>query len=216
MNAPALNEQRVTDADPVASAQQQVMAAGQFAAARGWVPATSGNFSARVDADRIVVTRSGADKGALTPADLAVVNLREPLPPGLSAEAPLHVARYLADASIGAIFHVHSPAAALASRRNARHGVLTLEGWELQKAFAGVTSHLAVLNVPVFANSQDTVALAAEVEARLQNQADLAPGYLLAGHGLYAWGRTGRETLRHLEAFDVLLQLQLEWERNPL
>ncbi len=73
-----------------------------------------------------------------------------------------------------------------------------------------------MLRVPVFANSQDTVALADEVEARWRSETASAPGYLLAGHGLYAWGRDGRETLRHLEAFDVLLQLQLEWERNPI
>ncbi|GAB7127742.1 methylthioribulose 1-phosphate dehydratase [Silvimonas sp. JCM 19000] len=213
MNAPAWLD---PGSAAVTAAQQQVIAAGRFAAARGWVPATSGNFSARVDADHIVVTRSGADKGALTPDDLALIDIRAPLPPGLSAEAPLHVARYQADARIGAIFHVHSTAAALVSRRYAAEGAITLQGWELQKAFAGVSSHLAVLRVPVFANSQDTVALADEVEARWRSETASAPGYLLAGHGLYAWGRDGRETLRHLEAFDVLLQLQLEWERNPI
>ncbi|WP_035057235.1 methylthioribulose 1-phosphate dehydratase [Andreprevotia chitinilytica] len=195
---------------------EQVIAAGRFGASRGWVPATSGNFSARLDERHIVVTRSGRDKGALTPADLATISLDEPLPPGLSAEAPLHVARYRADPAIGAIYHVHSTTAALASRLHAASATLLLQGWELQKAFAGVTSHTVALTVPVFANSQDTVALADDVEARLGElpAQSLAPGYLLAGHGLYAWGRDGNEALRHLEAFDVLLQLQLDWERS--
>lgn len=209
MNAPPLLSRTI-------EARQQVIAAGRFAAVRSWVPATSGNFSARIDAGHIVITRSGRDKGALTADDLATIALAEPLPPGLSAEAPLHVARYLADPAVGAIFHVHSHVAALASRLYESASALQLQGWELQKAFAGVTTHEAELHVPVFANSQDTAALAVAVETWLSQAQDqpLAPGYLLAGHGLYAWGRTGQDALRHLEAFDVLLQLQLDWDRN--
>ncbi|MBB5191181.1 methylthioribulose-1-phosphate dehydratase [Silvimonas terrae] len=199
----------------VHEARQQVIAAGRFAAARGWVPATSGNFSARVDAHHAVVTLSGRDKGQLTEADLALVALAEPLPAGLSAEAPLHIARYRADPAIGAIFHVHAVNAAVISRRHEQQGEIKVAGWELLKAFAGIHTHTQSVRVPVFANSQDIPTLAGQVEQRLQDfPADaLAPGYLLAGHGLYAWGRNGAEAQRHLEAFDALLQLQLEWER---
>ncbi len=47
-----------------------VIEAGRAAAARGWVPATSGNFSARIDERSFAVTRSGVDKGALTADDI--------------------------------------------------------------------------------------------------------------------------------------------------
>jgi len=195
----------------LAEVQQQVIFAGRFAAARGWVPATSGNFSARLDHNHVVLTRSGRDKGQLNVHDLAIVALDQPLPPGLSAEAPLHLARYRADPEIGAIYHVHSASAASVSRHAAHAQGLRLRGWELQKAFAGVSSHTQTLKIPVFANSQDTVVLAARIEAELEGEGTetLAPGYLLSGHGLYAWGRDGHEALRHLEAFDALLQLQL-------
>ncbi|MBV8642880.1 MAG: class II aldolase/adducin family protein, partial [Candidatus Eremiobacteraeota bacterium] len=43
---------------------EEIAAFGRFAAARGWVPATAGNFSRRVDAGHAAVTRSGIDKGA--------------------------------------------------------------------------------------------------------------------------------------------------------
>lgn len=202
-------------ADVVAEAIEQVIQAGRDAARRGWVPATSGNFSVRAG-DRIAITRSGRDKGALRGDDVALVSLHEPLPEGLSAEAPLHVSRYRADAEIGAIFHVHSPNAALASRLCAPQSALLLHGWELQKAFTGVASHEETLRVPVFANRQDTGSLAEEIEAALKqpHAARPAPGYLLAGHGLYAWGRHALEARRHLEAFDALLALQLEWKRR--
>ncbi len=205
---------------PIAGSKSEavaaIIAAGKFAAARGWVPATSGNFSARVEGGLIAVTRRGRDKGALCEADIATFALDAPIPPGVSAETPLHVSLYRSDAQIGAVFHVHSLGAALLSRLNAGRDGLRLCGWELQKAFAGVASHETALLVPIFANNQDTAALAREVERRLAQKTEdsvRAPGYLLAGHGLYAWGETAADAERHLEAFDALFALELEMMR---
>ena len=33
------------------------------------------------------------------------------------------------------------------------------------------------------------------------------PGFLIAGHGLYAWGATLADAWRHLEALEFLLEL---------
>ena len=35
-------------------------------------------------------------------------------------------------------------------------------------------------------------------------------GYLIAGHGLYTWGRTVDDALRHVEAFEFLFEC--EWK----
>ena len=35
-------------------------------------------------------------------------------------------------------------------------------------------------------------------------------GYLIDGHGLYAWGRNMAEARRHLEAFEFLFHCELE------
>jgi methylthioribulose-1-phosphate dehydratase len=202
--------------DAEAKAVEAVIQAGRFAAGRGWVPATSGNFSARIDPGRIAITRSGREKGSLAPGDICALTLAEPLPSGISAEAPLHVALYSKMPGIGAVFHVHSPAAAVISRLHANAPFLRLQGWELQKAFTGVASHEAAVEVPIFANDQDTVALARRIEAVLFEEildTTRAPGYLLAGHGLYAWGATPAEASRHLEAFDALFGLELEMMR---
>jgi methylthioribulose-1-phosphate dehydratase len=196
-----------------AKAVRAVIGAGRFAAGKGWVPATSGNFSVRIDARRIAVTRSGRDKGSLSAKDIAILALGEALPPGISAEAPLHVSLYRKNPRIGAVFHVHSPNAALISRHNAGRPFLRIQGWELQKAFAGVASHETAVEVPLFDNDQDTRALARRVEAALFEEildTTRAPGYLLAGHGLYAWGEKPSDAARHLEAFDALFALELE------
>ncbi len=186
-----------------------VINAGRAAAARGWVPATSGNFSAWIDENAFAVTRSGVDKGSLTPDDLIVQPIDAPLEPGSSAEAALHLRLYRDAPETGAIFHVHSPAASVIGRAHARDGALRIQGWELEKALSGVTTHEAVIEVPVFDNDQDVEALAERVARRLAeppHDAVAAPGYLLAGHGLYAWGRDAREAWRHLEALETLFQ----------
>ena len=190
-----------------------VIDAGRKAALRHWVPATSGNFSARIDDNTIAITRSGTDKGALSRADVLIVDLDTP-DPRASAEAPLHYALYRDLPSVNAVFHIHSPAATMLSHALAGDGV-RLSGWELLKAFAGVRSHEAEIDVPVFRNDQDTVRLAALASHRFAqaDRAQLSPGYVIAGHGLYAWGTSPAEAWRHTEALETLLTYQLNQER---
>jgi methylthioribulose-1-phosphate dehydratase len=191
------------------TAASELIAAGRDFAARGWVAATSGNFSRRLAGGRIAITVSGRDKGSLVPADFVAFDAAGPVPAGVSAEAPLHVSLYRRDPAIGAVLHVHSVAATLASLRHAANGEIVLAGYEMLKALAGIATHEASIVVPIFANDQDVPALAARVEQRLTG-APGEVGYLIAGHGLYTWGRTVAEARRHVEAFDFLLTCELE------
>lgn len=192
------------------AAAEAIVAAGRLAAARGWVPATSGNFSVRADQATIAVTRSGTDKGAMSATDILAQPIGEPLRAGSSAEAALHVRLYRDSPEIGAIFHVHAPASSVIGRAHLNEGAVRVAGWELQKALRGVTTHEAVIEVPVLANDQDVAALAERVAERLSRSAGSgpirAPGYVLAGHGLYAWGGNPEEAWRHLEALETLFQ----------
>ena len=205
MTAIATERTRTDTREAVAA----LIAAGRDFAARGWLPATSGNLSARIDTGHIAVTASGRDKGALAQGDLVTMALDAPIPSGVSAEAPLHVALYKRDPAIGAVLHVHSLAATLASLRDAPKHAIRLAGYEMLKALSGITTHDTVLDVPIFANDQDTAALAELVETRLAEDRRLV-GYLIAGHGLYAWGHDVAEARRHVEAFDFLLTCELE------
>lgn len=202
--------------DAAVTAITAVITAGRSAAARGWVPATSGNFSVRIDERTVALTRSGIDKGRLAVDDILIQPLDRPPVAGASAETPLHLALYRDDPSIGAVFHTHSPAASVLSEVWSDEGSIRLAGWELLKALSGIRTHEAVVEVPIFANDQDTAGLAAAIRARLAEKpvdAVLAPGYLLAGHGLYAWGRDPREAERHLEALEVLFTQTLALAR---
>src|SRR5262249_20209046 len=134
--------------------------------------------------------------------------------PRASAEAPLHYALYRLSPEIGAVAHAHNQSSVLASIVFAREGKVRLEGLELLKAFHGVTTHETHLDVPIFDNDQDMDALAARVEAELKAK-ERGFGFLLAGHGLYAWGRNAQETLRHFDAFDYLFTLVLKLKGIP-
>jgi methylthioribulose-1-phosphate dehydratase len=107
---------------------------------------------------------------------------------------------------------VHTVAATVLSRLHLADGAIQLRGFEMHKSLQGITTHETDVDLPIFANDQDTDALAAAIEARL-GQTPMVPGYLLAGHGLYAWGRTMDEARRHLEGLEFLLSCALEERR---
>ena len=128
-----------------------------------------------------------------------------------SAETLLHTQLYRRFPEIGCVLHTHSHAQTVASRLYAGQGHVRLEGYELLKAFHGNDTHEAEIQIPVFANTQDMHTLAAQVDALLDRQCMW--GYLIDGHGLYAWGQDMAEARRHLEAFEFLLECELDLRR---
>ncbi len=183
-------------------------------AARGWTPATSSNFSRRMDDQHVAITVSGRDKGRLTESDIMVVDLDgQPVATAQksSAETLLHTQLYKRYPEIGCVLHTHSMTQTVASRLFAGPGHVHLEGYELLKAFTGNTTHEVSIELPVLPNSQDMHTLAAQVDCLLDEKPMW--GYLIDGHGLYAWGRDMAEARRHLEAFEFLLGCELELRR---
>jgi methylthioribulose-1-phosphate dehydratase len=180
----------------------------------GWTPATSSNFSRRLDDRHAAITVSGRDKGRLTEADIMVVDMdgravgSDHRP---SAETLLHTQLYRRFGEVGCVLHTHSQAQTVASRLYAGAGHVHLEGYELLKAFPGTSTHETTMDIPVLPNSQDMHTLAAQVDALL----DARPmwGYLIDGHGLYAWGADMAGARRHLEAFEFLLGCELQLRR---
>lgn len=183
-------------------------------AARGWTPATSSNFSMRLDDRYAVVTVSGRDKGKLTVEDFMVVDFsgravgsdKRP-----SAETLLHTQLFRRLGYVGCVLHTHSLAQTLASKLYSGAGHIRFEEYELIKAFRGQETHETIMNVPVLANNQHIPTLAAQVDVLLDKGAIW--GYLIEGHGMYAWGRDMPEARRHLEAFEFLINCELEMRK---
>lgn len=200
-----LFEQR---ADAIADAAREL-------SALGWTPATSSNFSMRIDAAHAAITISGKHKGRLGRDDIMLIDLdghavgAEARP---SAETALHTQVYRRWPEMQAVLHTHSRTQSVASRLFAGEGMIRLQGWELQKAITGYHSHESVLEIPVFPNTQHMPELVAQVDAWLDAGKPLH-AYLIDGHGIYTWGRDMAETRRHLEALEFLLACELDLKK---
>lgn len=194
------------------AAARSVADIGRRINARGWCPATSSNFSQRIDEKSVAITISGRDKGMLGIDDIMQVDLEgTPLSAGKpSAETLLHTWLYRRDPAIGAVLHTHAPNPTLLAQLTTE-STIQLTGWELLKAFDGITTHEATLMIPVFNNTQNIAQLAADVDRWLDTHPNVrCCGYLIRGHGIYAWGHTMTDCWRHLDAFDHLLSMELE------
>lgn len=191
------------------TAAAQLIEAGRELHALGMVPATSGNFSAKLDDGRIAITVSGRHKGRLTEADIMLLDAdgkpldqRRP-----SAETGLHLQLYRRYPMTRGILHPHSQAATLTAHRS--EPVVVLQGYELLKAFEGITTHQTRLEIPMFDNDQDIDRLAARVDDYMNHHEGIR-AYLIRGHGLYCWGSSVDAALRQCEALEFLLQSEFK------
>ena len=198
----------------LAACATEIIANTRELAALGWTPATSSNFSMRLDDSHAAITVSGRDKGRLGADDIMVVDFdgrpvaTEHQP---SAETLLHTQLYRRCPEIGCVLHTHSLNQTIASRLYGPVGNVRFEDYELIKAFRGQNTHETEFDLPVLPNSQHMPTLAAQVDVLLD--AGSLWGYLIDGHGLYAWGRDMAEARRHLDAFEFLLSCELEMRK---
>lgn len=172
---------------------------------RGFVDATSGNFSVKLDADRILITATGRDKATLGPGDVVIVDLDgRPLAGEKnrpSYETRIHVRAYVATGA-GAVLHAHPPHVVALS--TAVGATIDLRGLELVKAFEGVKDPALPLAVPVLDNDQDMDRMSRACAAAFRPP---VPAVVLRGHGVTVFGRDLDEAVRHLEALEALAHL---------
>lgn len=78
---------------------------------RGYISATDGNLSFRLEKNKIAITCSGVCKGDLTSADISICSPTGELIEGkaLSSETPMHLMAYSKRADIQAVIHAHPP-----------------------------------------------------------------------------------------------------------
>ncbi len=200
------------DQNLFAQSAEAIAAASRVIYQRGWSPATSSNYSVRLDTNSCAVTVSGKHKGELTADDVMVVDMegRPLVDKKPSAETLLHTQLYQRDADIGAVLHTHSVNATVLTMEQPSMDTLVLRGYELLKAFEGVKTHNTEMHIPVFENTQDMVELSRRVEKRMQREGT-GVAYLIRGHGLYTWAENLTACMRHLEALEFLLDC--EWKR---
>jgi L-fuculose-phosphate aldolase len=84
--------------------------AGRWIFERGYAPATDGNISVRLDAQRILASPTGVRKGSMTPADMVIVDLDGRTLSGqgsVSSEIGMHALVYRMRADVQAVCHAH-------------------------------------------------------------------------------------------------------------
>lgn len=191
---------------------EALVAVGRRMDARGWVPATAGNLSARLAGDRLAITRSGVHKGFLAAADIMAVDFAgQSLSPGLkpSAETLLHCQIYELWPEIGSVLHGHSVAATALTLALPEAEAIHLAGYEVLKAWSTITTHAVSVALPIIDNDQDMLRLARRLAPLLESgQAPI--GYVLRGHGIYVWGADVNAALYRLEALEFLLATEIE------
>lgn len=181
---------------------------GRFFHGRGWVPATGGNFSVRADAATMAITASGCHKGELAEGDIILADLDgRSLDPSRksSYETLLHCQVYKRLPDCGAVLHTHSVANTVLSRRRDK---VNLAGYELLKVLGGIDRHDVTVTIPVFDNDQDIARLAAAVDARMRS-GEAQHGYLIRGHGLYAWGPSLASARHRVEALEFMFECEM-------
>ena len=191
------------------AARAGIIAAGRRLDARGWAPATAGNYSARLE-DGFAVTASGWHKGRLTEdgvlrldAGGTVVGVGKS-----SAETHLHLSIYRLFPGAGAVLHGHSPQAVGLSRAFRDLSEWRFAGHEMIKVFPGYHTHEAEIVLPIVDNSQDMTEIEAAIAPALTRPGAI-PAYLIRDHGLYAWGKDLDEVERVLEATEWLIAAEL-------
>jgi methylthioribulose-1-phosphate dehydratase len=178
-----------------------------------WSPATSTNYSVRsMHPKEYIISRSGVDKAFFTKEDLILINsIGEILPPfnrpsvKSSAETEIHTALYERFPEINCVLHTHSLLGTVLSQAFLNEGQLRFEGLEIIKGLEGNTTHEMIEILPIVPNSQQMPEILSAMEIHFKKNPQLH-GFLIAGHGLYTWGKDIATTKRHIETFEFLFE----------
>jgi L-fuculose-phosphate aldolase len=171
---------------------------GRMLHAQGFVAATDGNLSVRMDQDRVMITPTGVSKGMMHPDEMVIVDLsgeklsgdRQP-----SSEIAMHLTIYRMRPEIGAVVHAHPcTATAFASAGIALDEPLCSE----------VVITLGAVPLAPYATTGTN-----ELSDSLR---PFIPGHnaiLMANHGVVTYGATLRQAYLRMEAVEHYAKIVL-------
>jgi L-fuculose-phosphate aldolase len=166
--------------------------------ARGWVANHDGNVSARVDAGKYLCTPTATSKADITAESLLVVDEGGARVSGRGrpfSEIGLHLAIYRQRADVQAVVHAHPPTAT----------GFAAAGLALDQPFLAEAVVSLGPSVPL-------VPFGAPGDGAVQQLTPFCAGYdavLVAGNGVFAWGRDVAEAYLRLELVEHLAHIAL-------
>lgn len=180
---------------------------------KGWSPATSTNYSVRSEEpNNIIISRSGVDKSKFSENDLILIDLNgEILSPfnrsGVksSAETEIHTYIYSKYSDVNCVLHTHSVLGTVLSREYQKQKEIIFEGFEIQKGLEGNKTHELKSLLPIVPNSQEMKEILENMQVHFTDNPQIH-GFLIAGHGLYTWGKDIATAKRHIETYEFLFE----------
>lgn len=171
---------------------------GRWLSRLGFMPGTSGNLSARLDDERLLVTPTGMSKFLMKPSDMVIVDLQGKLLLGtrkVTSEVGMHLAIYAMREDISAVIHSHPPIAtgfACAGRG--------LEEVLCQEAVMA----LGAVPLAMYATT-GTGEVAASLEPFLRGHEAI----LMANHGAVTYGSDLLDAFLRMETVEHLAHIEL-------
>lgn len=181
---------------------------------KGWSPATSTNYSLRTSIpNEIMISKSGVDKLYFSQEDLIKIDLEGKIAPDFqgpgiksSAETEIHTWLYKKFPETNCVLHTHSTLGTALSMIFASEKKISFEGLEILKGLEGNTTHNLKEILPIVPNSQDMKDIIRYMEIHFKENPSIH-GFLIAGHGLYTWGKDLFTTKRHIETYEFLFEV---------
>lgn len=194
--------------------------------ALGWASGTGGGIAIR-GSDGIYVAPSGVQKERIAPADVFVLDggrlggahvVRRPTDGSLQLSEcqPLFFNAFR-DRDAGAALHSHSLWPVLAARLaspSGAPGTLRLSGYEMLKGLRGKGCFDEV-HIPIIANTARESELSESMAAAMREHPDV-DAVIVAGHGMYVWGRDWIAAKTQAECLDWLCRAVVESHRLGL
>ena len=164
----------------------------------GFTPGTSGNLSAKLDQNRLLVTPTGVSKGLLKSADIVVVDLHGRLLAGtrkVTSEVSMHLAVYELRKDVQAVIHSHPPiSTAFACSGRALDEMLCQE---------------AVMTVGAVPLAKYATTGTDQVAASLSCYIPHHDAILLESHGAVSYGKTLLDAFMKMETVEHLAHVAL-------
>src|SRR5204863_7708662 len=178
--------------------RRDIVRFGEMLHSLGFIAATDGNLSVRVDENRILVTPTGMSKGMMTPSDLVVVDMNGRKLKGkrqVTSEIGMHLLIYRMRSDVHGIVHAHPrTATGFAAAGMALNQPLVCE----------VVIGLGLIPLAPY-GTPGTPELAATLEP-------LIPQYdaiLMANHGVVTYGSDLQSAYMQMETVEHLAQIAL-------
>lgn len=186
----------------------------------GWVSGTGGGISIR-GAEGVYMAPSGVQKERIAPEDVFLLDggdlstcrvLRAPADPALKlSECQPLFFNALRDRDAGAVIHSHSVWAVMAARLSApdgKPGVFATQGLEMQKGLRDKGCFDRV-EIPIIANTPREAELTESMAAAMKAHPEV-DAVIVAGHGIYVWGRDWVQAKTQAECLDFLMRAAVQ------